>query len=49
MSDFINLNLNIIKMNDNNDDDVEVMLQKRIDAMLSDDQPSKAAARSNIP
>ncbi len=40
MSDFINLNLNIIKMNDNNDDDVEVMLQKRIDAMLSEDQPS---------
>jgi hypothetical protein len=48
MSDFINLNLNIIKMNDNNEDDVEVMLQKRIEAMLSDDQPSKAA-RSNIP
>ena len=35
-------------MNDNNEDDVEVMLQKRIEAMLSDDQPSKAA-RSNIP
>jgi hypothetical protein len=48
MSDFINLNLNIIKMNDNNEDDVEVMLQKRIEAMLSDDQPSKVA-RSNIP
>ena len=48
MSDFINLNLNIIKMNDNNDDDVEVMLQKRIEAMLSDDQPSKVA-RSSIP
>jgi len=48
MSDFINLNLNIIKMNDNNEDDVEVMLQKRIEAMLSDDQSSKAA-RSNIP
>ena len=35
-------------MNDNNDDDVEVMLQKRIDAMLSDDQPSKAGC-SSIP
>lgn len=48
MSDFINLNLNIIKMKDNNDDDVEVMLQKRIEAMLSDEQPSKVP-RSNIP
>ena len=48
MSDFINLNLNIIKMNDNNDDDVEVMLQKRIDAMLSDDKAPKVA-RSKIP
>jgi hypothetical protein len=48
MSDFINLNLNIIKMNDNNEDDVEVMLQKRIEAMLSDYQPSKVA-RPNIP
>ena len=50
MSDFINLNLNlnIIKMNDTNDDDVEVMLQKRIEAMLLEDQPSKAT-RSNIP
>lgn len=48
MSDFINLNLNITKMNDNSEDDVEVMLQKRIDAMLLEDQPSKVA-RSNIP
>lgn len=41
MSDFINLNLNIIfKMNDDNDD-VDVILKRRIEAMLASDEPTK--------
>lgn len=32
-------------MNDDNDDDVEVMLQKRIEAMLAADEAPKARAK----